>query len=204
MYIVISGPKSLKNDKKTLKEIEKAISRGIDCEQIGAVELKTRYQILVFTKSWYSKSQKLRDSLDDIKNIKYYETYSEPKAFWSEEKKKKRAVYQERERKRKEENKTKQEVTAKVLVRQTIELYKRKDGRVFFMLFKNKRLRKAFQFASYGGKYEWRRSSWPGLNRVEACSPLEFTIQTGTSFTKSVREEFGLEVLDEQENTTSA
>lgn len=198
MYIVISGPLSLKDDKEKLKQIELMIKPETPTEMETA-ELKTRYQIL-YRLSWENRYVVSR-KLDLIEGIKYYETWSKPKAFWSEEEKEARAVQEKKRQKQKKENEKKQEVTAKVVVRQTIELYKSSaigGDRRFYILFRNKKLRKAFKFIELCGKWTWRKASWPGLNTLRACSPLEFTTLTGTSFVKQMREQFGVEVVNSE------
>jgi len=84
---------------------------------------------------------------------------------------------------------------------QQLVLYKLVDGNGwgtkagdFILTFVNKRLRKAFVWSN-----GWKKFTLPGKNRLEACSPLEFTVQTGTTFAKTIEEEFGLEIEGREE-----
>ncbi len=60
----------------------------------------------------------------------------------------------------------------------------------FILSFVNRRMRKAFT---------WHKGSWvkrplPAKSKLTICSPLEFTIYAGTTFAKTVENDFGLEI----------
>lgn len=99
------------------------------------------------------------------------------------------------EAKRAAEKKHDDELARTTMIRaiQKLVLYKDPVRHNYVLMFQNKKIRKAFYWNQNNGR--WQKRTLPSKDRLVPCSPLEFTVQIGTTFAKTVEENFGLEIV---------
>ena len=206
----------MKTDLTTFrKKVTKISKAKIVAEYDGQHAKKKSLKVLVEvqTSDWSERSR-ITDAVKKVADVDgqldrwAWATSTKPKRLWTAADRQKRKDAAAKEKKRVEDNKQKQVRTAKIKVIQMIEVYRftgthwstrGNKGQTYILTCKNKWTnRTAWLHIDNQGKIRHHKRRRPNMDQLEACSPLEFTLATGTSFAKVLRNTFDLELIVEK------
>lgn len=144
----------------------------------------------------------------EIWGVKHHKAFdTKPRVLWNAQEKAAAKKRGDVKRQEKKDNEEKQKHTTKIKVSTIIELYEYVGGSQssyygspLYFLRGNKGWGNITYYLGIGqdGEFFSHRCRLPALRKLKACTPLDFAVQTGTSFTKVLREHFGLEIIEDK------